>query len=65
MSLSRSQDNRCFQNSQDSLQEKSRCSMDLSSFWQKAYDWFLDRNKTYSQTCPNQPPNQGFQIEKK
>ena len=37
MSLSRSQDNTCFQNSRDSLQEKSRCSMDSSSFWQKLY----------------------------
>ena len=35
MSLSLSQDKTCFQNSEDILQEKSKCSMDSAVSWQK------------------------------
>ena len=33
--LSLSQDKTCFQNSEDILQEKSKCSMDSADSWQK------------------------------
>ena len=50
MSLPRSQDNTCFQNSQDSLQEKSGCSMDSSSFSQKVHsgDCVIPKRNSFS-----------------
>ena len=36
--LSRNQDKTCFQKLDDTLQEKSKCSTDSTSVWQKAQD---------------------------
>ena len=38
MLLSRNQDKTCFQKLHDTLQEKSKCSTDSTSVWQKAQD---------------------------
>ena len=48
--LSLSQDKTCFQKTEDILQEKSKCSMDLTSVWQKAHlsDSAISKRKSFS-----------------